>query len=74
MDPVGTRAIEELMGSLRGTYTQVCVTHNMQQARRISDRCVFMLMGDLVEVGVTSELFTHPTDERTARYIEGRYG
>ena len=74
LDPVGTRAIEELMGSLRGTYTQVCVTHNMQQARRISDRCVFMLMGDLVEVGVTSELFTHPTDERTARYIEGRYG
>ena len=52
----------------------MCVTHNMQQARRISDRCVFMLMGELVEVGQTAELFTNPTDERTARYIEGRYG
>lgn len=74
LDPDGTRAVEELMGSLRDVYTQVCVTHNMQQARRVSDRCVFMLMGELVEVGVTAELFTHPTDQRTARYIEGRYG
>ncbi len=74
LDPEGTRAVEELMDQLRGEFTQVCVTHNMQQARRISDRCVFMLMGELVEVGVTSELFTRPTDERTARYIEGRYG
>ncbi|GDX79016.1 phosphate import ATP-binding protein PstB [Deltaproteobacteria bacterium] len=74
LDPEGTRAVEELMGGLREAYTQVCVTHNMQQARRVSDRCVFMLMGELVEVGETAELFTHPTDERTARYIEGRYG
>ena len=74
LDPEGTRAVEELMDQLRGEFTQVCVTHNMQQARRISDRCVFMLMGELVEVGVTSELFTRPTDDRTARYIEGRYG
>jgi phosphate transport system ATP-binding protein len=74
LDPEGTRAVEELMDQLRGTYTQVCVTHNMQQARRISDRCVFMLMGELVEVGGTSELFTKPVDDRTARYIEGRYG
>jgi phosphate transport system ATP-binding protein len=69
-----TRAVEELMDQLRGQFTQVCVTHNMQQARRISDRCVFMLMGELVEVGETAELFTRPSDERTARYIEGRYG
>jgi phosphate transport system ATP-binding protein len=74
LDPDGTRAVEDLMDQLRGEFTQVCVTHNMQQARRISDRCVFMLMGELVEVGQTAELFTNPTDERTARYIEGRYG
>jgi phosphate transport system ATP-binding protein len=74
LDPEGTGAVEELMDELRGTYTQVVVTHNMQQARRVSDRCVFMLMGELVEVAPTSTLFTHPTDERTARYIEGRYG
>jgi phosphate transport system ATP-binding protein len=74
LDPNGTRAVEELMDQLRGQFTQVCVTHNMQQARRISDRCVFMLMGELVEVGETAELFTRPSDERTARYIEGRYG
>ncbi len=74
LDPDGIGAVEELMGSLRGTFTQVIVTHNMQQARRISDRCVFMLMGELVEVGPTAQLFTKPVDERTARYIEGRYG
>jgi phosphate transport system ATP-binding protein len=74
LDPDGTGAVEELMGGLRGAYTQIVVTHNMQQARRVSDRCVFMLMGELVEVGTTSELFTRPTDERTARYIEGRFG
>ena len=74
LDPDGIGAIEELMDSLRGTFTQVVVTHNMQQARRISDRCVFMLMGELVELGATTDLFTKPTDERTARYIEGRYG
>ncbi len=74
LDPDGIGAVEELMGSLRDTFTQVIVTHNMQQARRISDRCVFMLMGELVELGDTATLFTKPVDERTARYIEGRYG
>jgi phosphate transport system ATP-binding protein len=74
LDPDGIGAVEELMDRLRGRYTQVIVTHNMQQARRISDRCMFMLMGELVEVGDTDELFTSPKDERTARYIEGRYG
>jgi phosphate transport system ATP-binding protein len=74
LDPNGIGAVEELMGSLRGKYTLVVVTHNMQQARRVSDRCVFMLMGELVEVAQTTEMFTNPTDERTARYIEGRYG
>ena len=74
LDPSGIGAVEELMDSLRGRFTQVVVTHNMQQARRISDRCVFMLMGELVEVARTADLFTKPSDERTARYIEGRFG
>ncbi len=74
LDPDGTAAVEELMRNLAGTYTQVVVTHNMQQARRISDRCAFMLMGELVELGPTAAVFTTPSDERTARYIEGRYG
>jgi phosphate transport system ATP-binding protein len=74
LDPDGIGAIEELMAELRGRYTQVIVTHNMQQARRVSDRCTFMLMGQLVETAATDELFSTPSDERTARYIEGRFG
>jgi phosphate transport system ATP-binding protein len=74
LDPDGIGAVEELMAELRGEYTQVIVTHNMQQARRVSDRCMFMLMGQLVETAPTHQMFTTPTDERTARYIEGRYG
>jgi phosphate transport system ATP-binding protein len=74
LDPEGTAAVEELMRRLRGRYTIVIVTHNMQQARRVSDRCSFMLMGQLVEVGLTGQLFTTPSDDRTARYIEGRFG
>jgi phosphate transport system ATP-binding protein len=74
LDPDGTAAVEELMRRLRGRYTQVIVTHNMQQARRVSDRCTFMLMGELVEIDDTAALFSTPNDERTARYIEGRYG
>jgi phosphate transport system ATP-binding protein len=62
------------MAELRGRYTQVIVTHNMQQARRVSDRCTFMLMGQLVETAPTDVLFSTPSDERTSRYIEGRYG
>ncbi|MEZ4241241.1 MAG: phosphate ABC transporter ATP-binding protein [Myxococcota bacterium] len=74
LDPDGIGAVEELMAKLRGAYTQIVVTHNMQQARRVSDRCTFMLMGQLVETAPTHQLFTTPRDERTARYIEGRYG
>jgi phosphate transport system ATP-binding protein len=73
LDVEGTRAIEELMFDLRGKYTIVIVTHNMAQARRASDECLFMLLGELVEHARTEELFLHPRDPRTAEYIEGRY-
>jgi len=74
LDVEGTRAIEELMVSLSGRYTFVIVTHNMAQARRVSDECVFMLLGELVEHSRTEDLFLSPRDTRTAEYIEGRYG
>ncbi len=74
LDPDGIGAVEELMDRLRGKYTQIIVTHNMQQARRVSDRCMFMLMGKLVEFAPTHQLFTTPKEESTAQYIEGRYG
>ncbi|MGC8742721.1 MAG: phosphate ABC transporter ATP-binding protein [Verrucomicrobiia bacterium] len=74
LDVEGTRAIEELMYELRGKYTIVIVTHNMAQARRASDECIFMLMGEVVEHNRTEDLFINPKDPRTAEYIEGRYG
>jgi phosphate transport system ATP-binding protein len=74
LDVEGTRAIEELMWSLRGRYTIVIVTHNMAQARRASDECVFMLLGEIIEHRRTEDLFLNPEDKRTAEYIEGRYG
>ena len=74
LDVEGTRAIEELMWALRGRYTMVIVTHNMAQARRASDECLFMLLGELVEHSRTEDLFLNPRDSRTAEYIEGRYG
>jgi phosphate transport system ATP-binding protein len=74
LDVEGTRAIEELMWNLRGQYTIVIVTHNMAQARRASDECIFMLLGELIEHTRTENLFLHPKDTRTAEYIEGRYG
>ncbi len=74
LDVEGTRAIEELMFELRGRYTIVIVTHNMAQARRASDECVFMLLGKLVEHSRTADLFLSPKEARTAEYIEGRYG
>jgi phosphate transport system ATP-binding protein len=74
LDVEGTRAIEELMWNLRGRYTIVIVTHNMAQARRASDECIFMLLGELIEHSRTENLFLHPKDTRTAEYIEGRYG
>jgi phosphate transport system ATP-binding protein len=74
LDVEGTAAVEELMWSLCGQYTIVIVTHNMAQARRASDECVFMLLGELVEHQRTTDLFIRPNDPRTAEYIEGRYG
>jgi phosphate transport system ATP-binding protein len=73
LDVDGTRAIEELMFELRGRYTIVIVTHNMAQARRASDECLFMLLGEVVEHARTENLFLAPRDPRTAEYIEGRY-
>ncbi len=74
LDVEGTRAIEELMFELRGRYTMIIVTHSMAQARRASDECIFMLLGELIEHRRTEELFLVPHDRRTAEYIEGRYG
>ena len=74
LDVEGTRAIEELMWELRGRYSIVIVTHNMAQARRASDECIFMLLGELVEHSRTQDLFLTPKDVKTAEYIEGRYG
>jgi phosphate transport system ATP-binding protein len=73
LDIGGTRAIEELMFELAGKYTIVIVTHNMAQARRASDECIFMLMGRLVEHARTEDLFLNPKNPKTAEYIEGRY-
>jgi phosphate transport system ATP-binding protein len=74
LDVDGTRAIEELMFSLRGRYTILIVTHNMAQARRASDECIFMLLGEMVEHRRTEDLFLSPKNNKTAEYIEGRYG
>jgi phosphate transport system ATP-binding protein len=74
LDPAGTEAVEELIWELRGDYTILLVTHNMAQARRASDECVFMLLGEIIEHDRTEELFLTPNDQRTADYIEGRYG
>ncbi len=74
LDPISTAKIEELMTELRKDVTVIIVTHNMQQAARISDRTAFFLMGELVEEGETSKLFTAPKESRTERYITGRFG
>jgi phosphate transport system ATP-binding protein len=74
LDPIATAKIEELMLELKTSYTIVIVTHNMQQAARVSDYTGFMLLGELVEFGVTRELFTSPRDKRTEDYITGRFG
>jgi phosphate transport system ATP-binding protein len=74
LDPIATMRIEELMMELKERYTILIVTHNMQQAARVSDHTGFMLLGDLVEFGDTSQIFTSPRDERTEGYITGRYG
>jgi phosphate transport system ATP-binding protein len=74
LDPIATAKIEELMLDLKASFTIVIVTHNMQQAARVSDYTGFMLLGELVEFGVTRELFTNPRDKRTEDYITGRFG
>lgn len=74
LDPISTLKIEELINELKDQYTIVIVTHNMQQAARVSDYTAFMYMGELIEFGETSELFTNPTKKQTEDYITGRYG
>ena len=74
LDPIATARIEELMLELKNSYTIVIVTHNMQQAARVSDYTGFMLLGELAEYGVTRELFTNPRDKRNEDYITGRFG
>lgn len=74
LDPKGTEAVEELIWDLRGRYTILIVTHNMAQARRASDECIFMLMGKVIEHTNTADLFVNPLRSETADYIEGKYG
>ena len=74
LDPASTMKIEDLMSSLKKDYTVVIVTHNMQQAARISDQTAFFLVGELVEMGRTDEVFSMPQDRRTEDYITGRFG
>ncbi len=74
LDPISTLKIEELINELKEKYTIVIVTHNMQQAARVSDYTAFMYMGELIEMGATSQLFTKPTKKQTEDYITGRYG
>jgi phosphate transport system ATP-binding protein len=74
LDPVSTAKIEELMDELRGSYTQVIVTHNMQQAARVSDYTAYFLLGELIECGETKEIFENPREKSTEDYITGRFG
>jgi len=74
LDPIATQKIEELIVELKGSYTIVIVTHNMQQAARVSDYTGFFFLGRLVEFGATQQIFTNPRDERTDAYITGRFG
>ena len=74
LDAAGTQAIEELMSVLRERYTIVIVTHNMAQARRASDECIYMLLGKIVEHGPTLEVFLNPKEKDTENYVQGRYG
>ncbi|MEX1056329.1 MAG: phosphate ABC transporter ATP-binding protein PstB, partial [Natronospirillum sp.] len=74
LDPISTLKIEELINDLKERYTIVIVTHNMQQAARVSDYTAFMYMGELVEYGVTNDMFTNPKEKQTNDYITGRFG
>ncbi len=74
LDPISTLKIEELIHELKNEFTIVIVTHNMQQAARVSDKTAFLYMGDLIEYGQTNQIFTNPNKKRTEDYITGRYG
>ena len=74
LDPISTLVIEELINDLKNKYTVVIVTHNMQQAARVSDQTAFMYMGELIEYADTNSLFTTPSKKKTEDYITGRYG
>ncbi len=74
LDPISTSKIEDLMEELKKKYTVVVVTHNMQQAVRVSDDTAFFLVGEMVEFGETKNLFAYPRDKRTEDYITGRFG
>jgi len=74
LDPIATQRIEELIYELKQRYTIVIVTHNMQQAARVSDYTAFLYMGELVEYGPTDTIFTNPSEERTEAYVTGRFG
>ncbi len=74
LDPISTSKIEELCSQLKQNYTIVIVTHNMQQAARISDKTAFFLLGEIVEAGETEQIFSMPKDKRTEEYITGRFG
>ncbi len=74
LDPISTSQIEDLIGELKKSYTVIMVTHNMQQAVRISDRTAFFLLGELIEFGETDEIFTMPKNKKTEEYISGRFG
>ncbi len=74
LDPISTSKIEELVGELKKNYTIIIVTHNMQQAARISDTTAFFLLGEMVECGPTQTMFSNPADKRTEDYISGRFG
>jgi phosphate transport system ATP-binding protein len=74
LDPISTRKVEELILSLREHYTVIVVTHNMQQAQRISDRVAFMYLGELIEYGTTAQIFQDPQQELTRNYIGGHFG
>ena len=74
LDPISTAKIEDLAVELKEQYTVIMVTHNMQQAVRVSDKTAFFLLGELVEFGDTDQLFSVPKDKRTEEYITGRFG
>ncbi|HEX9398539.1 MAG TPA: phosphate ABC transporter ATP-binding protein PstB [Anaeromyxobacter sp.] len=74
LDPIATAKIEDLIHELKASYTIVIVTHNMQQAARVSDQTAFFYMGELVEIGPTEQIFTAPTEQRTEDYVTGKFG